>query len=408
VIGVLRVLAFAPDSFEDSDAHVLQLLCELISAAVARARNNAAQELLVDELRSAVAALEESEGRVRRILAGAHEAFVATDELDRITDWNPAAEAHVLGRRGFRATGQADIVGRRLELEVLHRDGRRFPVELTLTANHLRRGIGFSVFLHDISERKHHDAQRERLLQQERAHVERLRELDQIKDRLVSAVSHELRTPLTSITGYVDLLLEEDGLGDDARGFLEVVQRNAERLLRLVGDLLDLYRLDNQGLAAGAVPTELGGLVTRAVDAIRPAAMGKDIDIRLDVQPVIVDGDATRLAQAVDNVLSNAVKYTPEGGSVRVTLAERPGEAWLAIADDGIGIPAADRERLFERFYRSADAVREGVPGTGLGLALTREILNAHGGSIEHADGAEGGSTFVIRLPAPGVAAHAA
>jgi signal transduction histidine kinase len=300
-------------------------------------------------------------------------------------------------------------VGRRLELDALHRDGRRFPVELTLTAIRLRRGIGFSAFVQDISARKDHDAQRERLLQQERSQVERLRELDQIKDRLVSAVSHELRTPLTSITGYVDLLLEDaEDLPVEARGFLEIVQRNAERLLRLVGDLLDLYRLDNQGLAAGAVPTELGGVVARAVDAIRPTARAKRIDVRLDVEAVIVDGDATRLAQAVDNVLSNAVKYTPEGGSVRVSLVEHAGQAHLTVADTGIGIPAADRDRLFERFYRSADAVREGVPGTGLGLALTREILHAHGGSIAHENGAEGGSTFVIRLPATRVTARAA
>lgn len=233
---------------------------------------------------------------------------------------------------------------------------------------------------------------------------ESLVELDRMKDEFVASVSHELRTPLTSIRGYLELVLDGEGgpLSEDQRSFLGVVDRNSERLLRVVGDLLFVAQID-----AGALPLERKGfdpalLVQNAAEAARPVAEGRGIDLTVDVGtlPHAIDGDEARLAQALDNLVSNALKFTPSGGTVSLRATAPNGSVELGVADTGPGISAGDQQRLFERFFRTADANERAVPGTGLGLAITKAIVEAHGGSIGVESEIGQGTEFRIVLPA--------
>ncbi len=232
------------------------------------------------------------------------------------------------------------------------------------------------------------------------AQNERLRELDRLKDEFVALVSHELRTPLTSIIGYIQLLRDERARGLDTEHFAEVIERNAERLLRLVGDLLFLSKLQSGQLALELRETDLARLAAQAVEDARPEAERKHVGLELSAAPVPHAAvDPIRIAQLLGNLIANAVKFTPEGGGVQVRLAAEDGEAVISVTDTGIGIPAADQERIFERFYRTEGATRRVIPGSGLGLTISRAIVDAHRGTITVRSDGKHGSTFTVRLP---------
>ncbi len=229
---------------------------------------------------------------------------------------------------------------------------------------------------------------------------ERLLELDRLKDEFVALVSHELRTPLTSIIGYIDLLRDERATEMDTGHFAEVIERNAERLLRLVGDLLFLSQMQSGKLALEVRDTDLAVIAAEAVEEVRPEAERKHIDLTLSVHPVPhLAVDPTRMAQLLGNLISNAVKFSPEDGKVEVSLAAEGNEAVLSVADTGIGIPAADRERIFERFFRTEAATQRVIPGSGLGLTISKAIVEAHQGTIAVRSDEGHGSTFTVRLP---------
>ncbi len=230
---------------------------------------------------------------------------------------------------------------------------------------------------------------------------DRLRELDRLKDEFVSLVSHELRTPLTSIRGYVELLLDDgEALTSDQRRFLEIVDRNSSRLLELVADLLFLAQIEAGKLAIEVATVDLNRVVEECVETSSPAADARGIDLsaRLERLPKI-QGDPARLAQVLDNLVSNAVKFTPRGGRVEVRLEEQAGSAVLEVEDSGLGIPEAEQEQLFERFFRSSNATEHAIPGTGLGLTITKAIVERHGGLIEVESTQNVGTTVRVRLP---------
>jgi signal transduction histidine kinase len=236
---------------------------------------------------------------------------------------------------------------------------------------------------------------------------ERLREADRLKDEFVALISHDLRTPLTSITGYVELALEED-LADDVRGFLQVVARNSERLLRLVNDLLFAARLQAGDMMLEQEDLDLADIVRDGVKAMEPRAAAKEITLTCTVDSVpAVHADRGRLLQLLDNLVSNALKFTPEGGEVQVRLQQRDGNIRLEVSDSGMGISAADQRRLFERFFRAGNAVEQQVPGTGLGLYICRAIAEAHHGTISVRSELGHGSSFRLELPAVRVAVPA-
>ena len=212
---------------------------------------------------------------------------------------------------------------------------------------------------------------------------QQLVELDTLKDEFVSSVSHELRTPLTSISGYVELLLENEAATRGA-ATSRIVERNAERLLGLVSDLLFTARLQDGRLELERVDGRRVAPRRRARSTRRRRAReAAGVELRVDSAEVArVDGEPVRLAQLLDNLVSNAIKFTPGGGRVTVGLTERQGIVRIEVSDTGIGIPEDERERLFERFFRSQTALERQIQGTGLGLYISKAIVDAHGGRI--------------------------
>jgi two-component system phosphate regulon sensor histidine kinase PhoR len=221
-----------------------------------------------------------------------------------------------------------------------------------------------------------------------------------VKDEFVASVSHELRTPLTSIRGYVDLLMEEDDMPEEAVRQLAVVARNAERLGRLVADLLQSAQIDLGPMHVVRTRGDLAVTVRETVAAAGPAAasVGVTLDADLpDALEMMMDRD--RMRQVADNLVSNAIKYTPRGGKVHVRLGVDGERVELSVEDTGIGIGARDRDQLFTRFFRSRQAEERSIQGVGLGLSITKSIVESHGGRIEVDSEVGRGSTFRVRLP---------
>jgi signal transduction histidine kinase len=232
---------------------------------------------------------------------------------------------------------------------------------------------------------------------------ERLVEADRLKDEFVALISHDLRTPLTSIIGYVELALEEDGepeLDAERRGYLNIVARSSQRLLRLVDDLLFVARLRTGQLDLNPKELDLAEVAAHTVAEMRPRAEQKGLTLVLDApEPVQVEADRGRIFQLLDNLVSNAIKFTPEDGLIELAVARTPEGARLEIRDTGIGIGAAEAERVFEQFFRTRAAVKNQIPGTGLGLFIARAIAEAHGGTISASPREDGGTVFRIDLP---------
>jgi signal transduction histidine kinase len=227
------------------------------------------------------------------------------------------------------------------------------------------------------------------------------RRLERLRDAFVASVSHELRTPLTSISGFLEILSDEEhALAESGRNYLKAIRRGTARLERIVDDLLLVGQIEADGLVLDPAPTDLAELVAEAVEAAEPAAREQGIELTLDAEvPLPLEVDADRLRQVLDNLVSNALKFTPSGGSVAVAVSNVDGAARIEVADTGIGIPQEELGKLFSRFYRASTATRRAVPGTGLGLAIARAIVEAHGGtiSLESRDGA--GTRVTVRLP---------
>ena len=228
------------------------------------------------------------------------------------------------------------------------------------------------------------------------------RAAERVKDDFFALVSHELRTPLTAIVGYVELVLGEDGatLPEEHAHNLAIVDRNAQRLLRLVGDLLFAAQVESGALLMEPDTVDLPQLVRDAVELARPRA--EDADIALTVEVEQLDpclGDRDRLAQVLDNLVSNALKFTLPGGRISVRLTARDASARIQVQDTGVGIPPDDLPRLFERFYRARNATAAAVPGLGLGLMIAQAIVTGHGGRIEIQSEVGVGTTFTVMLP---------
>ncbi len=231
------------------------------------------------------------------------------------------------------------------------------------------------------------------------------RDADRLKQEFFGLISHELRTPLTSIIGYAELLreVEADKLSDQGRRFIEVIERNSRRELSLVGDLLLLTRI-----TAGTFEIELGRadlakLAAATVEAARPAAEAAGIDLSLESpEHLEFRGDRHRLAQVAENLVSNAIKFTPKGGRVSVRVRSEGDRVDLEVADTGIGIRDADRGRLFDRMFRASEAETRQIQGTGLGLTIAKAIVDAHRGTISVTSRPGEGATFTVELPANG------
>ena len=370
----------------------------------------------------------ETAAHVRAVLDTALDAVISMDATGLVTYWNPRAEqifgwsreeaigkpvadliipprqrpAHTAGLAYYLRTGAGKLLDRRVEMTALRRDGSEVPVEMALVA--VREGDyhTFSAFLRDITERKRAEAERDRLfVAAEKARTE-AEAASRAKDEFLTTLSHELRTPLTSIVGWVYLLrsgrLDAAGV---ARG-LETIDRNAMLQAQLVSDILDMSRIMAARFLLNVRPLELAPVVAAALDSLVPAASAKGIRLQpiLDPSAGTVSGDADRLQQVVWNLVSNAIKFTPQGGRVQVRLARADACAEITVEDTGPGIRPEVLPHVFELFRQGDSSNTRAHGGLGLGLAVVRHLVELHGGTVHAASAGEGrGAIFAVRLP---------
>ncbi|AGZ40789.1 putative multi-sensor signal transduction histidine kinase [Actinoplanes friuliensis DSM 7358] len=429
----LNVIAYAGFPLHSPDGQVLGSFCaidgrprqwtedevEILQDLAANAESEIA-------LYTAHGELMLSSARMQTVLDTTQDAFVSMDHAGLVTAWNDAAhrlfgwsaaeamgrpatelmiperfhDAHRAGLERVRQGGRSRLSGQRVELIATDRDNREFPVEMTMQMAMERDRPVFHAFLHDITERRRLADQREQLLEQEQLQVRQLRELDKMKDDLVAVVSHELRNPIGVIRGYTELMAADPDLPEVLRQDLTVIDHTSARLTHLVDDLLDLAQLD-AGKQFHLVPLDPGPLIQDAVRTHRITASARQVTLISEVEPLpVIPGEPRRLQQVLDNLLSNAVKYSLPGGTVTVTARHHDDRFVLTIADTGIGIPAEQYPHLFDRFFRASTATGLGIKGTGLGLAVTKAIVEAHDGTISAEPGTDGGTRFIVSLPA--------
>ena len=232
--------------------------------------------------------------------------------------------------------------------------------------------------------------------------VTRQRELDRLKDDFVATVSHELRTPLTSMMGFLQMIREGEAgdLTPEQDRFLSIVYRSSERLQRLVGDLLFVARLDASGIQLQPQAVRVSEVMREALESVAATARSRELELVEDIRDVPpIEADRERLSQLLGNLLSNAMKFTPAGGTVTARTFSENGSVVAEIQDTGIGIPAAEQERLFQRFFRSSTATAQAIPGTGLGLVISKAIAESHGGTITVRSEPGDGTCFRVELP---------
>jgi signal transduction histidine kinase len=227
------------------------------------------------------------------------------------------------------------------------------------------------------------------------------REVERLKDEFLASVSHELRTPLTSIVGYAEALNAGDfgELSAEQSEFVSVIERNANRLTRLVDDLLLTARIESHTLELYLEDVDVAALVADCAQSVTPYAESRGVQLVLETRPLTLRADTLRLTQLLNNLLSNGVKFTPDGGTVTVRTSTADGVGVLEVEDTGMGIPADEQDKLFERFFRSSVAHRRSIEGTGLGLVIAKAIAERHGGRIDFESRVGEGTTFRVELP---------
>ncbi len=345
------------------------------------------------QLQETLARAEAEAARLSAVLEGMNEGVVAVDSQERVSFLNGAArsilglapEAEIAGKRIYELVREPRILGLvqstasgrgPAESEIGH-DG---PPRRLVQVHAAPVGTGVILVLRDMS---------------------RLRRLEQMRTDFVSNVSHELRTPLASIAAAVETLQDDVARSDPVEGprFVQMIQRNLRRLEALLDDILALSRLESRPETLPREPLDLASVVRAAGEELMERARQAGIDLTVRAERSRVVGDVATLRRIVDNLLVNAITYTPRGGKVEVTVGPASGWALLSVRDTGIGIPEEDLDRIFERFYRVDKARSRSAGGTGLGLAIVKHAVGLHGGSVEVKSKLARGSTFSVRIP---------
>jgi PAS domain S-box-containing protein len=381
-VGVLAVYASVPREWREEEIEALLAVAASTSAALSNAELY--QRVVLERERSVA------------ILANIAEGIVAVDREGKVVLWNSAAET-ITGVPGVLALGRApvDVLQRSLELpgEGAHGEGLvpitrgREEVWLSVTEAVMRDPLGAvagRIFaFRDISS--------DRLV-------------EQVKSDFVSTVSHELRTPLTSIYGFAETLLRQDVMfGEEERlTFLRYIASESQRLTSIVDTLLNVARLDTGDLQVNLAETDVRDVVGQVLDTVSATDVnGHRFVVDLPDEPLSAKADAEKLRQVCSILVDNALRYSPDGGTVTVGAARRQDTVEVSVSDEGIGIPQADQEQIFRKFYRGSDAeLRVGAGGTGLGLFIARGLVSAMGGRIWVSSQEGEGSRFAFELPA--------
>ncbi len=389
---------------------------------------------VVAQENAAVDRVERERDLLSRVVDSAHVAIIGADARGRVNLFNPGAR-RLLGYSPEEVMGQptsmlhtdAAISAKAAELGVpdefgfvamrlaqpghagtnmsfLRKDGTERAHAMTLSPIRDSSGnsAGWVCTSADVTEEV---AARQALIEAldtERRAVQQLQELDLAKDTFVSSVSHELRTPITSIVGYLEMLLEGE-FGDLNAGQQSAIRRidsNSRRLLSLIDELLTLSRL-HERQADVTEEIDLAQVARTAYDVVAPSWEHRELDARIDLprEPVHVLGDRELLERVLVNLLGNAVKFTPEGGALRLSLHAEGSEAVLSVRDTGIGIPLDEQQHLFTRFFRSSLARHHAIQGSGLGLSIARTVIEEHGGHMLVDSRPGEGTVFWVRVP---------
>ncbi len=297
----------------------------------------------------------------------------------------PYRSAHDSYIANYLATGKPKIIGTGREVVGMRRDGETFPMDLTVTKLWVGKDRLFLGVVRDLSERT---------------------EMDRMKNEFVSTVSHELRTPLTSIRGSLGMIatMNSGNIPGPIMRMIELAERNTERLINLVNDLLDMEKIQAGEMKLRAIEINIELLVEKAIEANRPYTQQFGATIRLtsSASSAEVLGDPDRLTQVLENLLSNAAKYSPQGGVIDVSVAMDGARVHVSIKDTGAGIPVEFQNRIFQRFTQADSSDTRVKGGTGLGLSISKAIVEIHGGAIGFESEEGKGSTFFFHLPISG------
>lgn len=375
--------------------------------------------------------LQVSEERTRKVVETVRQGFIELDTDMKITDWNAQAEVmtgwtreEILDKSFIdtclpedrrdvaymhlkQCVDEPGIPMRRFALtgRLLTKNDEDIPVDVSMWATEVNGRRRVNIFAQDISERVRLDQEQELVVKRQRVLVEELRAADKAKSDFISTISHELRTPLTSIVGYLEMLTDGYGgeLTANQTSMLEVIDRNSRRLLSLIEDVLTLSRIESGAYTkSGAVAIDVSLLVQGAVQTFVPSARAKSLELDVDVPKDIgwIHGDHSQLERVLLNLISNAVKFTPEGGRVTLHGFRHGDTITISVSDTGIGIPIEEQHKLFSRFFRSSTAQDRAIQGTGLGLTIVKSIVERHGGTITIQSAAGAGTMVMVEFPA--------
>ncbi len=377
IFGLLGVVnREKPRSFTPHDVRLLCALADYAAIALENAR-------LYNET-------ETERCKLEAVLHATEELIIILDPEMRVLLCNPAAIATlrlptegIVGKKAQEIISnntlldmfwKASRVGRTYHAEVWTPGGRTYSAQLTPV-----KGVGYVLMMHDVTH---------------------LKELDRVRAEFLATVSHDLRSPLATIRGYVDLLEKIGPLTEQQRDFVGKIRRSIAHITALVGDLLELGRIE-ASTDMEMEPFHLESVIDAVVDGYRQITAEKGLSLRWEFTPLpLIRGNPHRLRRVMENLLSNAVKYNREGGWIAVSAEYREGYIVVRVADSGIGIPPEDLPHIFDRFYRVQRPETEDIEGTGLGLSIVKSIVEKHGGRVWVESRPGEGTTFTLLLPA--------